>query len=143
MKNFIKPNLEVIESIGTDEQRAIWVKALRSRKYKQHRGSMTDPKDLSCACCLQVAAIEVDGMDPKDAIDNDFTSMSVPSDIISVINDLDFSIAAQEPNQIATSILKYDDFSETEACSFAELNDSWLTHDQIADIIEGKEVELD
>ena len=136
MKKFI-PNLEVIESIGTKEQRDKWCESLRSGKYKQHRGEMVDPNDLSCACCLQVAAVEIDGIKPKDSLyldlNNRFRSYPTPS----FSDKTTFSTTAITPN-----VVVLDDGVDycKSGLTFSQLNDSYLTHEQIADIIEGKKV---
>jgi len=131
-----KPNKLSIEGIGTTEQRQVWAKALRSDNYEQHRSAMCDPTKKGSACCLHVAAIELDGIEWEDGF-----TMSPRGDLpLAHGTPDDLSVSAP----FAMAAVVKDDCMHDEngiPYSFMEMNDGFLfTFDQIADIIEGKEV---
>jgi len=131
----IKPIKENIEKIGTPEQRAVWRRGLRSGKYVQFFGAMCCTDVTNSACCLHVAAIEVDGYEWEDghAVG---TPLGLPQHQKS-----NFSFQAIRNGFDALKVAKGSDGVNW---SLVELNDSLgLTFNQIADIIELKEVEID
>ena len=129
------PNLEIIETIGTLEQRNKLIESLRSDKYIQHKHEMTDHRDFRRACCLQVAAIEVDGIKPKDAIYNNGRSAPTPKSL---------KVTSKFAETLQNQPICYRYINDSKEDFYpAELNDDLMTHEQIADILEGKEVILD
>jgi hypothetical protein len=121
----IKPNMKAINDLGTPEQRAKWVKGMRSVKYEQIQGSMCESHIKNSACCLHVAAMEVDGIPWEHGIGYGF-----PDDH----KGWNFSNLARK-SRIG--------LSDSHAVTPSRLNDFYgATFDQIADLLEGKEIEV-
>ena len=126
------PSKHRIDSLGSPEELEAWVEGLRGGKYKQHTGSMCNVNDTSSACCLQVAAIVVDHRAWDDSvIDGD--PAYTPADLEQAAP---FARRAEELDAVVITETGWE-------FDFLEMNDELgLSFDQIADIIEGKEVEV-
>ena len=109
-----------------------WVTALRSGKYIQIRSKMASEDIPNSACCLHVAAIEVDGVKWEDAIFND-TVIGLPSGFHESIN-ASFSELLANFGRIRVC-------SQYNNSGFSRLNDFYkLSFEQIAELIEEGEL---
>ena len=132
-----KPNEDELKSIGTKAQRQVWAKALRSGTYEQFFTRMCDPTKFGTACCLHVAAIEVDNIKWEDGF---YALLGGGGKIKSFGTPCNLYVTAPFANHAAEA--GFACFDENGIVyGFVEMNDELhFTFDQIADILEGKEV---
>lgn len=128
---------EIDEKFGK-EKRLQAAFFLKSGKYIQNTGEMTCPEKPNTACCLMVVAHEIDGMPWENAI-NDYGSFAVPSECGLNINE-SLSAFMDDLGLCVSSIHKKQSIEDTHG--FVGLNDKYLTHPQIGELLEGKTVEL-
>ena len=103
--------------------RTDWAKALRSSK--QHKGALINCKDLEAMCCLGVACSLV-GVKPEKMLHRLFPSSE------------DIQRIGVELKSVKIARLGEEGLKQ----SFINLNDRFLTHPQIADLLDGKTVEI-
>jgi len=116
---------EDLEKLGAKDQRDIWCSALRSGDWDQIQGSMCDIENPKSACCLNVAAISVDGAKRIDHLRDDYPRERFK-----------FANTARHFN-----LIKKSDYGVISTEPFTELNDVCkLTLDEIADVVDGKVV---
>ena len=118
------PNTSEIAKIP-EPFRTDWAKALRSSK--QYKDRLYDVQDPEAMCCLGVAC-QVAGLSLGDMTSTcQGTSLSHPPQKLTAIIGLDLeqlTVTDKEP-------------------FFTNLNDSYFTHPQIADLLDGITVEID
>lgn len=116
---------------------ATWINGLRSGKYTQHRNCMCDFVIPDTACCLHVAAIEVDGIEWSDGVKH-----GLPSSVNAVDGmDLSFSVQAEG---LRFQVIKPTHNVPTITCGASSLNDEYcLTFEHIAELLEKGKIEVD
>lgn len=124
MKRILEPLVDQIELIGTPEQLKIWIKALRYGKYKQCKGDMARKEVPNSACCLHVAAVEVDGAEYNKGFG---AGLPTPTDRFAY--------------RASTTTLASSPDESLELLPDVLNDDLGLTFSQIADLLEGKTVE--
>jgi len=125
-----EPNMQEIAKIP-EPFRTNWAEALRSSK--QYKGMLVNTDAPDEMCCLGVACV-VAGVPYEDMLESSGSSRAVPRSTqyeMIGINLMQITVATRD--------LK----GKTFRTSFAPLNDKYLTHPQIADLLDGKTVETE
>ena len=120
------PDMDEIAKIP-EPFRTDWAKALRTSK--QYKSALIDPYDPEAMCCLGVACSLV-GTPPEAMI-----NLGVPTATEYDLMGMNLSVLA-----VAQVVLGDENLHH---CGFTALNDQYLTHPQIADLLDGITVEID
>ena len=113
----------------TKENRQMWVNALRSGKYTQYKGKLTNV-DTTAFCCLGVAC-DISNLGTWIKLDNEKTCVySTKSENYGHIGELPTEV--QEWLGLSTSTGNHS------ISNLADLNDEGITFTEIADIIESE-----
>lgn len=135
-----EPKMEAIKALGTEEQVRTWIDALESEKYTQVREYMCEPEKPNSACCLHVAAMEVDKVPwdsalpkykPRDVVARTPASLSIPAP---------FATGIQGK---ALACVLVDGKDHDMGATAVELNDKYsLTFKEIAALLKGETLNL-
>jgi hypothetical protein len=120
------PDMDEVAKIP-EPFRTNWAKALRSSK--QHKGALINCEDLEAKCCLGVAC-ELVGTPPEAMINRGVPTATEDGAIgvdLGGIEVAQMRLEGENPSY----------------WGFTALNDYYLTHPQIADLLDGKTVEID
>ncbi len=138
MKRFTRTEALAVAVETDPEGFAKWVAALRSGKYEQIQRKMSHRgRETECGCCLHILQL-AQGVDPKLSTKSPDLGLPV-GELGHVVNLGGFDVGYGQ-----AAVLKGSKSSKPgRGQRFSMLNDKYdLNFEQIADIIEGKIVEL-
>ena len=116
------------------------ITALKSGKYKQHKKELCDFNNpTTTGCCLHVIGVEGGDYEANKALGERFSG-GLPSDVVDGCDTKDFLSLYME--ELGSVIIVGRRWWE-DTISFAEANDEYLTHPQIAELLRGQVVEVE